>query len=79
MAGKRWLRPFWVTSSFYSSNDSRLHFGLGNDTLVGVEVHWPGGLVESFKQLPINQLVMSATGSRTSGKPWLVEDLNQEA
>jgi hypothetical protein len=30
--------------SFASSNDPRVHFGLGNGTSIdSVEVHWPGG------------------------------------
>ncbi|MGB6198061.1 MAG: CRTAC1 family protein [Candidatus Acidiferrales bacterium] len=61
-------------SSFYSSNDPRLHFGLGNYTSVGVEVRWPGGLVESFKSLPINQLItlregIGQVGNRGWSKP----------
>ena len=33
--------------SFESSNDQRLHFGLGSATTIdGVDVHWGGGLVE---------------------------------
>jgi hypothetical protein len=33
--------------SFESSNDQRLHFGLGQATSVeGLEIHWPGGAVE---------------------------------
>jgi hypothetical protein len=33
--------------SYESSNDQRLHFGLGQSTAVdGVEIHWPSGLQE---------------------------------
>ncbi len=33
--------------SYESSNDQRLHFGLGQTATVdGVEVHWPSGFVE---------------------------------
>ena len=36
--------------SYESSNDQRLHFGLGTATTVdGVEVHWPSGFVEHVK------------------------------
>ena len=49
-------------SSFYSSNDTRLHFGLGEHTGVAIDVHWPSGTVESFKSLPINQLVTLREG-----------------
>jgi hypothetical protein len=35
--------------SYESSNDQRLHFGLGQATTVeSVEVHWPSGAVEHF-------------------------------
>jgi hypothetical protein len=54
--GKTQAQCVLSQSSFYSCNDPRLHFGLGNNTLVSVEVHWPSGLLETFKHLPINQL-----------------------
>jgi hypothetical protein len=58
-------------SSFYSSNDPRLHFGLGNFTSVAVEVHWPSGLVESFKSLPINELTTLREGvGRVANRGW---------
>jgi hypothetical protein len=35
--------------SFASSNDQRVHFGLGaNATVEPVEIHWPSGAVEHF-------------------------------
>src|SRR5437588_3294836 len=49
-------------SSFYSCNDTRLHFGLGNNTLVSVDVHGPNGLVESYQHLPINRLITLREG-----------------
>ncbi len=61
--GKTQAQSVLSQSSYYSSNDSRLHFGLGNHTSVGVEVHWPNGLVESFKQLPINRLITLREGA----------------
>lgn len=61
--GKTQAQSVLSQSSFYSCNDSRLHFGLGNNTSVGLEVHWPNGLVESFKQLPINQLITLREGA----------------
>jgi hypothetical protein len=36
--------------SFASSNDPRLHFGLGGNVAVdGVEIHWPSGAVERIR------------------------------
>ena len=44
-------------SSYYSQNDLRLHFGVGRAAAVdAVEVTWPSGLKEAFKDLPANHL-----------------------
>ncbi len=44
-------------SSYYSQNDLRLHFGLGRaDTADAVEVAWPSGLKEAFRDLPADHL-----------------------
>jgi len=61
--GKTQAQCVLSQSSFYSSNDPRLHFGLGNYTSISLEVHWPSGLVESFKHLPINQLITLREGA----------------
>ncbi len=60
--GKTQAQSVLSQSSFYSCNDSRLHFGLGSNTAVGLEVHWPSGHVESFKRLPINGLITLREG-----------------
>ena len=60
--GKTQAQSVLSQSSFYSCNDPRLHFGLGSNTTVDVEVHWPNGLVESFKHLPANQLITLREG-----------------
>jgi enediyne biosynthesis protein E4 len=50
-------------SSYYSSNDPRLHFGLGaNVTAIDVDVHWPSGLHETFTRLPVNGLITLREG-----------------
>jgi enediyne biosynthesis protein E4 len=49
-------------SSFYSSNDPRLHFGLGSFTTVDLSVYWPNGLRESFKHVAANQLITLREG-----------------
>jgi hypothetical protein len=44
-------------SSYYSQNDFRLHFGLGRNAKVdSLEIAWPSGLKEGFKNLPTNNL-----------------------
>ena len=50
-------------SSFYSCNDTRLHFGLGAVGSVDIEVYWPNGLHEKLKSIPANQLVTLREGA----------------
>ncbi|MGC1268097.1 MAG: CRTAC1 family protein [Candidatus Acidiferrum sp.] len=69
--GKTQAQSVLSQSSFYSCNDSRLHFGLGKYSSVTVEVHWPSGLAEWFKQLPINELVTLKEGiGRVPNRGW---------
>ena len=50
-------------SSYISQNDLRLHFGLGQVKPADlVEVRWPLGLVESFKNVDANQLLVLQEG-----------------
>jgi len=50
-------------SSYLSQNDFRLHFGLAQAKQVDlVEVRWPLGLVESFKNIGANQLLVLQEG-----------------
>ena len=58
--GKTQAQSVLSQSSFYSCNDPRLHFGLGNNAVVDIDVHWPSGGVESLKHLPVNRLITSA-------------------
>jgi len=58
-------------SSFYSCNDPRLHFGLGASTAVDIDVCWPSGLRETFKQIPANQLITLKEGvGRVPNRGW---------
>jgi enediyne biosynthesis protein E4 len=49
-------------SSFYSCNDSRLHFGLGGFDVVDLDIHWPNGMHEEYKKLSANRLVTLKEG-----------------
>ena len=40
-------------SSFMSSGDPGVHFGLGNATTADVEVRWPSGKISSANGVPI--------------------------
>ncbi len=58
-------------SSFYSCNDSRLHFGLGAAGSVDIEIYWPNGLHEKLKSIPANQLVTVREGAGiVASKGW---------
>lgn len=47
-----------TTSSYLSSSDKRLHFGLGKETFVDrMEIHWPSGMVQTLKQIPADQVL----------------------
>jgi len=60
-------------SSYYSQNDLRLHFGLGRAARVeSVDVAWPSGLKETYRDLEANHLFViqetkGIVGSRTPG------------
>jgi hypothetical protein len=49
-------------SSFISSNDPRLHFGLGAEAKADVEIYWPSGLHQNFKAIPSGQLITIQEG-----------------
>jgi enediyne biosynthesis protein E4 len=44
-------------SSYYSCNDSRLHFGLGQATHADLLIRWPSGVVEKYPGVACDQLV----------------------
>uniref|UniRef100_E6PXD9 ASPIC/UnbV n=1 Tax=mine drainage metagenome TaxID=410659 RepID=E6PXD9_9ZZZZ len=57
--------------SYLSSNDPRPHFGLGAATTVDkLEVHWPGGRVETFLVTVIDRILTltEGTGTEVAGK-----------
>ena len=52
-----------VSGRGYQSHfGSRLHFGVGQSKSIDVEVHWPGGDVQSFRSLPVQQLLLLREG-----------------
>ena len=58
-------------SSYYSCNDSRLHFGLGAVSVADVDVYWPNGLHEQYKKIAANQLItIRETSGIVSSKGW---------
>ena len=49
-------------SSFYSANDPRLHFGLGESLTVDIDIFWPNGGRQSLRGVKTNQLVTIKEG-----------------
>ena len=61
--GKKQAQQLLSQSSFYSANDPRLHFGLGEAKSADLEIYWPNGLVEKFPSVSANQLVVAKEAS----------------
>lgn len=60
----RWIGEVRSGSSYDSSNDLRLHFGLGQDAQVKrIEVRWPNGSEEVFDGTQANRFVLLREGS----------------
>ena len=50
-------------SSFYSTNDRRLHFGLGNESAADLTIRWTNGTTETIPNVAANQLVVIREGA----------------
>jgi hypothetical protein len=66
--GKVQAQEVLAQSSFYSVNDSRLHFGLGEAASADLEIIWPSGARESPTRLAVDRLVTIREGSGIIGK-----------
>jgi hypothetical protein len=54
---KTQAQPVLSQSSFFSANDPRLHFGLGPETSVDLEIHWPSGTIQRIPAVESNQFL----------------------
>lgn len=64
--GRRQRQDVLSQSSFYSQNDLRLHFGLGTaEKAELVEIRWPSGLREAYRNVTANQIVTWKEGAGT--------------
>ncbi len=55
--------------SYLSSNDMRVHFGLGNsDRVEQVEIHWPSGAVEKVTPPAVDRIYKITEGKGISGE-----------
>ena len=61
--GKAQAQEVTGQTSFYSVNDRRLHFGLGNARTTDLVVRWTNGAVEKFPAVAANQLVVIKEGA----------------
>ena len=61
--GMRQREDVMSGGSYISSNDQRLHFGLGDSTDAGTaEIHWPSGQVETLKIPRVDRIYTIAEG-----------------
>jgi len=73
--GMRMRQDVLSSGSFISSNDQRLHFGLGDSSDAGTaEIHWPSGKTEKVKLPAVDRIYTlregrGITGALCSGKP----------
>ena len=52
-----------TSNSYYSSNDSRLNFGLGANKIVKkVEIKWTSGQVDTLNDVAVNQFIIVKEG-----------------
>ncbi len=61
---RNWVDEVRSGSSYNSSSDLRLHFGLGGESTVKeVQVRWPNGKVETFPVAAVDKMVTLTEGS----------------
>ena len=69
--GKAQAQAVLSQASYMSSNDPRLHFGLGAETKADIEVIWPTGAVEKYPAQAANRLVTIVEGQGiVAGRPF---------
>jgi hypothetical protein len=61
--GKVQAQEVLSQTSYLSVNDSRLHFGLGPETEVELEIRWPLGQVEKLGRVAADQLIHVTEGA----------------
>jgi hypothetical protein len=61
--GMRQRQDVLASGSYISSNDRRLHFGLGDATDAGtIEIHWPSGAKETYKLPAVDRIYTITEG-----------------
>jgi hypothetical protein len=54
---RRQAQEVIAQSSFYSCNDQRLHFGLGNAATANLDIRWPSGTKQSIANVKADQIL----------------------
>ncbi len=68
--GRRWWRLAHPSFSYLSSNDPRVHFGLGPvATVDSIQVLWPDGSTENFPGGPADRALVLRQGTGTISEP----------
>jgi hypothetical protein len=69
--GKKWMQEVRSGSSYLSSSDLRLHFGLGAVSKIDrVEIDWPSGVKEWFSVPAVDRILTLTEGTgRAPAKP----------
>src|SRR6266853_810712 len=66
--GMRQRQDVLASGSYISSNDRRLHFGLGDATDAGsLEIHWPSGKRETIKLPDVDRIYTVTEGNGITG------------
>jgi enediyne biosynthesis protein E4 len=69
--GKVQAQTVLSQASYMSSNDPRLHFGLGTETSADIEVCWPSGAVEKYPAQAADRLISILEGKGVvPGRPF---------
>jgi hypothetical protein len=59
-----------TASSYLSSSDKRIHFGLGKETLVqAIEIRWPSGIAQTLTNVRADQLLQIDEPSASDSQP----------
>jgi hypothetical protein len=75
--GKKQAQTLTSQSSYYSANDPRLHFGLGDVKVVDIDVFWPSGSAEHLKGVAADYLVTIIEGKGLVSKAKFKSELKQ--
>jgi hypothetical protein len=60
--GKIQAQEVLAQASYYSVNDRRLHFGLGDAETAKLEIRWTNGATETLTDVPADRLVVIREG-----------------